>query len=257
MPVLINPPFWQRLWFWPGIAAGLVAMVSGVVFTFHRQRAKRSMDRLRFQNALEKDRTRIARDMHDDLGTRVTFINLSAALARSELENSPDNARRHLAKMTESARELVVAMDDLVWAVDPANDTLDDLASHITCLADEMFRDSSVRCRLDIPSRLPPLALGTEFRHHVALAVKESLHNVLRHAGPCEAFLSLAFDGDTLRITIRDTGAGFDLSSDDKGHGLDNLAGRLKELGGICTIDSSPGGGTCVVLSCPIAKPPR
>lgn len=257
LAVLIHPPFWQRLWFWPVIAAGLVAMVSGVVLTLNRQRAKRSMERLRFQNALEKDRTRIARDMHDDLGTRVTFINLSAALARSEIDSSPENTRRHLAKMTESARELVVAMDDLVWAVDPSNDTLDDLASHLTRLADEMFRDSDIRCRLDIPSLLPSLPLGSEFRHHVALAVKESLHNVLRHAGPCEVFLSLAFDGDTLRITIRDTGTGFDLSSDPKRHGLGNLTGRFKEIGGNCLIDTSPGGGTCIVLSCPVSKGPQ
>jgi signal transduction histidine kinase len=159
--------------------------------------------------------------------------------------------------MTESARDLVVAMDDLVWAVDPANDTLDDLASHLTRLSDEMFRDSPVRCRLDIPSLLPALPLGSEFRHHVALAVKESLHNVLRHAGPCEVFLSLAFNGDTLRITIRDTGAGFDLAADPKGHGLENLASRFEEIGGSCVIESSPGGGTRIVLSCPISKAPQ
>lgn len=257
LSVLIHPPFWQQFWFWPIVTAGLVAMVSAVIFTSHRNRAKRSLERLRFQNALEKDRMRIARDMHDDLGTRVTFINMSAALAQREIETSPQDARRHLAKMTESARDLVVAMDDLVWAVDPSHDTLDDLASHITRLAEEMFRDSSVRCRLDIPALLPALPLGSEFRHHVALAVKEALHNVLRHAGPCEVFLSLAFDGDTLRITIRDTGTGFDLASDDKGHGLGNLAGRFKEIGGTCCIDSTPGGGTCIVLSCPIAKHPR
>jgi signal transduction histidine kinase len=256
MTVLIHPPVWQRAWFWPAVAAGIVAMIATVALTFIRQGTKRSMERLRFQNALEQDRTRIARDMHDDLGTRVTFINLCAALARREIETSPENARRHLAKMTESARDLVVAMDDLVWAVDPSNDTLDDLASHLTRLADEMFRDSPVRCRLDIPSLLPPLPLGSEFRHHVALAVKESLHNVLRHAGPCEVFLALAFDGDTLRITIRDTGTGFDPSSS-KGHGLDNLSSRFKEIGGSCVIESSPGRGTRIVLSCPVSKAPQ
>ncbi len=257
LSLLIQPPFWQRLWFWPAIAAGIVAMVSGAILSSHRQRAKRAMERLRFQNALEKDRTRIARDLHDDLGTRVTFINMSAALAQRDIDHSPDNTRRHLAKMSESARDLVVAMDDLVWAVDPAHDTLDDLASHLSSLADELFSDSSIRCRLDIPALLPPLPLGSEFRHHVALAVKEALHNVLRHAGPCEVFLSLAFDGDTLQITIRDTGRGFDLAADPKGYGLDNLAGRFKEIGGSCTINSSPGGGTRIVLSCPVAQCPR
>lgn len=257
MTVMIHPPVWEQFWFWPAIAAGLVAAVSAGVLLFHRQKAMRTMERLRFQNALEKDRTRIARDMHDDLGTRVTFITLSAALAQREIDHSPDDARRHLAKMTESARELVVAMDDLVWAVDPAHDTLDELAFHITRLADEMFRDTEIRCRLDIPAMLPALSLGSEFRHHIALSVKETLHNILRHAGPCEVFVSLTFDGEVLRIAIRDTGAGFDAAGIDRGHGLGNLGGRLKEIGGTCTIESSLGSGTRVVLSCPVSKGPQ
>jgi signal transduction histidine kinase len=254
LDVVIDPPFWQRLWFWPAIASASVAMISAVIFSHHRQRAKRSMEKLRFQNALEKDRARIARDMHDDLGTRVTFINMSAALAQRDLKQAPDNARRHIDKMKESTRELIVAMDDLVWAVDPAFDTLDHLASHLTRLADEMFRDSPIRCRLDIPPLLPAIPLRSELRHHIALAVKESLHNVLCHAGPSEVFFSFVFDGEEILITIRDTGVGFDLESDDRGHGLDNLASRFREIGGSCKITSSPGEGTCIVLSCRVAE---
>ena len=255
--VLIDPPFWKRVWFWPVIASGLVALISGAIFAMHRQRAKRSMEILRFQNALEKDRVRIARDMHDDLGSRVTFIEMSATLALRDIRQAPENARRHLAKMTESTRELIVAMDDLVWAVDPAFDTLDYLGDHLTRLAEEMFRDTPIRCRLDIPSLLPALSLGSEVRHHIALAVKEALHNVLRHAGPCEVFFSLGFNGEEIRITIRDTGVGFDLSSDERGHGLDNLASRFKEMGGSCGITSSPGQGTCIILSCHLAVAPN
>lgn len=256
LSLLIHPPFWQKPWFWPVVSAGIVGLVSAMIFSSHRARSKRSMERLRFQKALEEDRMRIARDMHDDLGTRVTFINMSAALARSEIDRSPENARRHLSRMTDSARELVGAMDDLVWAVDPTNDTLDDLASHITRLSAEMFRDSEVRCRLDIPSFLPSIPLGSEFRHNVALAVKEALHNVLRHAGPCEVFVSLVFDGTTLTITIRDTGQGFDAPSRSGRHGLGNLATRFEQIGGKCEILSSQGGGTCVSLSCPIVRRP-
>ncbi|MES2660143.1 MAG: histidine kinase [Verrucomicrobiota bacterium] len=248
--ILIHPPFWEQFWFWPVVAAGTVGLLASAIFMRHRQRAKRSLERLRFQNALEKDRTRIARDMHDDLGTRVTFINMSAALAQRDLEKAPENARRHLTKMNESTRDLIGAMDDLVWAVDPAHDTLDHLASHLAGMAGEMFRDSSIRCRLEIPSFLPALPLGSEVRHHIALAVKEAFHNVLCHAGPCEVFFYFGFDGREINLTIRDTGVGFDLEKGDRGHGLDNLASRFKEIGGTCKIDSSPGGGTCIVLSC-------
>ncbi len=252
LPIMIHPPFWEQFWFWPAVTASSVGLMASAVLMRHRQRAKRSLERLKVQNALEKDRSRIARDMHDDLGTRVTFINMSAALAQRDLEKAPENARRHLNKMNESTRDLIVAMDDLVWAVDPAHDTLDHLASHLTRLAEEMFRDTPIRCRLDVPALLPALSLGSELRHHIALTVKEALHNVLCHAGPCEVFFSLAFSGAEIRITIRDTGVGFDPASDERGHGLDNLASRFKEIGGTCRIASSPGSGTSIVLSCPV-----
>lgn len=250
LAIKIHPPFWQKVWFWPVVTAAAVALVAGAIFTSHRARSKRSLEKLRFQHALEKDRARIARDMHDDLGSRVTFINMSAAIARRDIEAAPENTRRHLERMSDSTRDLIVAMDGLVWAVDPAHDTLDHLASHLTRLAGEMFRDSQVRCRLDVPSLLPAMPVGSDVRHHIAMAVKESFSNVLRHAGSCEVSFSLVLDGDELRITIRDTGVGFDPKTGERGHGLDNLASRFKEIGGNCNIASSPGEGTCIVLSC-------
>lgn len=257
LPIVIDPPFWKRLWFWPAIASTAVAIAAALAFRWHRRRVRRRLEKLRFQNALEQDRTRIARDLHDDLGTRITVLNMTAALARRDLDRDTEKARRHLDKMSGAARDLVTAMDDLVWAVDPAHDTLDHLASHLTRLAEEMFRDAPSRCRLDIPAILPAHPLGSEARHHIALAVKEALHNALRHAGPCDVNLSLAFDGETLDIRVRDDGAGFDASAHGDGHGLGNLSSRMEEIGGRCSIDSSPGGGTCVRLTCRLPERPR
>lgn len=248
--IVIAPPFWQRPWFAPSLAAAAVALMAAGIVTQLRRRSMRRLETLRFQNALEKDRTRIARDLHDDLGTRVTVLTMTAALARRDLDADPAKTRRHLEAMAGSARELVAAMDDLVWAVDPAHDTLDHLASHLTRLAEEMFRDSPVRCRLDIPALLPARPLGADFRHHLALAVKESLHNVLRHAGPCEVFLSLKFDGETLTLEIRDTGCGFDPAAPPEGHGLSNTPARIREIGGSYAIDSAPGRGTSILIRC-------
>ncbi|HEY1120930.1 MAG TPA: ATP-binding protein, partial [Haloferula sp.] len=185
-----------------------------------------------------------------------TVMNMTAALAKRDLDLDPAKSHRHLDKMTEAAREMVVALDDLVWAVDPAHDTLDHLASHLTRLAEEMFRDSPVRCRLDIPAVLPPRPLGAEFRHHLALAVKESLHNVLQHAGPCEVFLSFEYDGERITLTIRDTGRGFDPKAHGDGHGLSNTPARICEIGGSYAIDSSRGRGTCIVIICRLPLTP-
>ena len=250
LPVHIAPPYWQRVWFWPAVTAASVGLAAAGSLRHLRRKSKQRLERLRFQHALERDRSRIARDMHDDLGTRVTVLNMTAALAQRDMARDPGKAQRHLEKMTGAARELVSAMDDLVWAVDPAHDTLDHLGSHLTRLAEEIFRDSPVRCRLDIPAELPARPLGSDFRHHVSLVVKESLHNILQHAGPCEAFLSLSLEDEMLAITIRDTGRGFDPAAHPQGHGLGNTAGRIREIGGSYTLDSSPGHGTCIFFTC-------
>ena len=255
LPIHISPPFWQRLWFWPVVTACIVILLALAIYSRARRLSRRKLRELAFQHAMEQDRTRIARDMHDDLGTRITVLTATASIARREIGSDPEKARSHLDRLTHSARELVVAMDGLVWAVDPAHDTLDQFATHLTRLGEEIYRDSEVRLRLDIPDELPPRQLVSDLRHNLALATKESMHNVLKHAGPCEVHISLRYAGDSIAIEIRDTGCGFQPDGGSSGHGRGNLASRLAEIGGTFEISSAPGRGTCVRLSCPL--PPK
>jgi hypothetical protein len=149
LPIYIPLPFWQRAWFLPLIVlCGVVLLALGIQRNV-RRRTRRKLREIRFQHELERDRTRIARDMHDDLGTRISVLTSSASIASRALEHDPERARSYLDKLSGCARELVVAMDDLVWAVDPAHDSLDQFASHLTRLTEEIFRDSAVRVRLD------------------------------------------------------------------------------------------------------------
>jgi signal transduction histidine kinase len=252
LPIHIPPPFWQRAWFWPLLTSSVVALIALAVYRNSKRRARRKLMEISFQHALEQDRTRIARDMHDDLGTRITVLTASASLARHEIDRDPGKSRNHLDTLTKSARELVVAMDSLVWAVDPVHDSLDQFASHLMRVAGEIFRDSPVRVRLDIPPELPPLHLASNCRHNLALATKEALHNVLKYAGPCEVHLSLRYEGSRIIIEIHDTGCGFEISDVNAGHGLENLSNRLADLSGTCVITSSTGHGTRVRFECPL-----
>lgn len=226
------------------IAAGSVVLMSLAIYLIHRRRNRRRLRELRFQNELERDRTRIARDMHDDLGTRVSVLNLNGSIALRDIESNPENSKRQLVKLTTAARGLVVAMDDLVWAVDPKYDSIEQFASHLARMAEEIFRDGDIRCRLDIPAILPSDPLASDTRHQLALAVKEALHNVFQHAEPCEVHLKLRLEDSNIVIEILDSGPGFVKDPQSTRHGLNNLRQRLAELGGTFKISSSTGKGT-------------
>ena len=253
VPFLISPPFWESPWFWPLIAASGVSVIASFIYAAARRRARRRLRELQMQKLLVDDRARIARDMHDDLGTRITLLTMKSALIERDMDSDPKRVRTHIEQLNSSSRNLVHAMDDLVWAVDPANDTLNHLGIFIARTVEEMFRDSPIRCRFNIPPVLPELTLSSNFRHHIALAVKECLHNILRHAGNCEASLDLKWEHEILTIQITDNGRGFDQSSPDLGNGLSNMVKRLEEIHGTCLITSEPAAGTTVTMKCPCA----
>jgi signal transduction histidine kinase len=255
-PVIVREPFWQQGWFLPAVIAACAMMVGLVSFAAYRRRSRHRLAAIKLQHAVERDRARIARDMHDDLGTRVTVLNLAASFVRRAIGGDPDKARHQILRLESAARDLVNAMDGLVWAVNPANDTLDHLATHLSAVAQEIFRDSPAKIRISIPPDLPAVPLRSDFRHHYALGVKEALHNALKHAGPCDVSFRLSVVNGDLVAVIEDNGHGFDPAVHREGNGLRNLATRFEELGGSCSIDSTPGKGTRAVFRCQLPQLP-
>lgn len=251
LPVLVVPPFWQTLWFRSAMLAfAVAALVSGVRYATWRK-VRRRLELLEMQHALERDRARIAKDIHDDLGAQLTRISLLGALAQREM--APANPALELVgKIAATAGEVVHTLDEIVWAVDPENDTLDDLGSYICRFAQEFLAETPVRCRLEVPPLLPPIPLQSEVRHNLFLAVKEALNNLLKHAAATEARLTLTLEGRQLTIVIADNGKGFDPRSAPEGNGLQNMKQRLEDLQGRFIIESGAGQGTRVVLVLPI-----
>lgn len=254
IPIVIRQPYWKHAWFLPLLAAAGVILVSWSFFRNYRRRSRARITVIKQSRAIERDRARIARDMHDDLGTRVSLMKHAASVVRQAIDAEPSQARHQAQRLESAATDLVRAMDGLVWAVNPANDTLEHLASHLSGVAQEIFRDASVTLRISIPTELPALLLRSDFRHHFSLTVKEALHNILKHAGACEATLEVRTEDNSLLAIIADTGAGFDPEHPKAGNGLPNLVARAGEMHGTCEIQSAPGQGTRVILRCPLPK---
>lgn len=199
------------------------------------------------QRAAEQERSRIARDLHDDLGSSLTEISLLAGLGQSQMELAA--TRERFDEIAGKSRSLVNSLDAIVWAADPEEDAMEPFADYLAGHARVFLESSGLACRFKVPIDFPPVKLGGRVRHDLFLAVKETLNNVVRHAQATEVEFGLHLNGSRLEILIADNGRGFDPQVVARGNGLANLRERLAGLGGTCSIESTPGKGSRVKLS--------
>lgn len=210
-------------------------------------------ERLERQHALETERSRIARDLHDDLGSSLTEISVLASSSQLPQSNPPDQANL-FQSIGSRARSLIAALDVIVWAVDPEDNTLQSLADYLTGYTTEYFSHTQIACRFKVPVSFPPITLEGRVRHDLLMTVKEALNNVVRHAEATELEFHLDVIQGSLEIDIADNGKGIGAAANGSGHGLKNLSARLKKLGGHCTIAARPSGGTIVKIRLPLAE---
>jgi len=204
-----------------------------------------------FKRAIESERSRISRDLHDDLGATVTEISMLADAGLGSPPN-PERATTRFRIIAEKGREMVSALDSIVWLVNPVKDTMQHFANYVSSFAEEYCLKSEIVCRLNVSHNLPSGQMSTAIRHNLFLATKESLTNVVRHAGASEVEVGLAMNGGDFIITIHDNGRGFVTTQASDGNGLTNLKKRLEAIGGRCEIKSQPGAGTKVSLIVPM-----
>lgn len=243
LEIRVAPHFWETWVFKALIAAGAV----GLLVAFYRAR----LGRLR---EIERLRIRIASDLHDDVGSRLTKVAMVTEAVEREIA-SDDAIKPMIQSIARTVREITRAMDEIVWTINPRNDALDNLASYTYQYAEEYFRGTRVRCRLDFPVELPNHTISTEERHNLFMAFKECLNNVLKHARASEVRVTLSLTADQLTFVIADNGVG--LPDDPKspaGEGLANMRERLAQIGGRMEIRSDPGEGTVVRLQAPVRR---
>ncbi|MGN6555953.1 MAG: two-component regulator propeller domain-containing protein [Verrucomicrobiota bacterium] len=246
------PPFlWERAWFAPLCWFGVLGTVAALVLVFLRQRLHRRVELLEHHRAVERERSRIAKDLHDDLGGSLTEINmLAGAIA---VPQNPDGAEPEIVgQIARKSTRMVRALDEIVWAVNPKHDSVASLVDYLSGASQEFLSAAGIRLRLDVPRTLPEIALSPEQRHDLFLTAKEALNNVVRHSRATEARVQVRVDAARLVIVVADDGCGFDTAISTGGDGLNNMRERAERLGGFGRISSQPGEGTTVEIEMPL-----
>jgi ligand-binding sensor domain-containing protein/signal transduction histidine kinase len=257
MDLELRPHFYEtRLFFASLLILSALALVQVVRVVSHR-RLQRQLHWAEMQNAVEMERSRIAKDIHDDLGASLTQVSMLSEFGQ-DATGQPEVAGQTFGKIADASRLAVEALDEIVWAVNPKNDTLPRLVRYICLYADECFDSSPIRCWQKVPADLPHLPVRAEVRHNLFLAVKEALNNILKHSGATEAWLQIQLQDHSLHLEIKDNGRGFSVpQADFTRSGLSNMKTRLAEAEGTMELDSQPNGGTRVHFVVPLPATPE
>ena len=244
----ITQHFWQQWWFTVLSALLVLAAVGTTVRVVEKRKYQVQLRRAEQEHALERERARIAQDLHDDLGSLLTRISLLGGLLRNDKDN-PEQVAAHATKISHAADQTVRALEEIVWAVRPGSDTLQGLVDYIAHFASELVEGNAIRCRLDLPHDLPTRTLHPDVRHNIFLIVKEALTNVLKHAGGSVVQLQVQADAQQLKIIIADDGKGFAAGAtkaNGEHNGLGNMQRRADAVGGHLSVTSAPATGTRV-----------
>jgi signal transduction histidine kinase len=260
--LLARPPWWTL---WRLLGAGGI-LTAGLVLAFVwinllRREVKRRTVQLKREigkrqwveqaRAIELERARIAQDLHDDLGSRVTAISMLAA-GGTEKNLDLESSKKRFALIQDRSRLLVASLDELVWEANPKYDTVAALVEYVAGFTEELLIETGIARRVEIPVNLPQRGVPAETRHNVLLSVKEILNNAIRHGRPTEVLLQVIISESQLEVLIRDNGCGFDPMQHVPGEGLVNLKRRIGKINGRCSIQSEPAKGTDVILTLPL-----
>jgi signal transduction histidine kinase len=251
-PFIIRPPWWQTWWFRTLFVLSCAAIIGGLIRWYIRGRLELQRTRLEKKRAVEKERTRIATEMHDDLGAGLSRIKfLSETMHLKKQMGQP--VHEDLGSIGRYANEMIGKMGEIVWALNEKNDSLNDLLSYTRSYAAEYLTESGIPCTLDAPpeegvSRF----VSGEFRRNVYLTIKEALHNIVKHSHATNVTIRMEV-GKELVIVIEDDGVGFDpAGARPAGNGLSNMRQRVIDIGGQLQISGCD--GTCIRLNVPLPE---
>ncbi len=254
LQVVVRAHFWETAWFIALATSSALLIAVAIGWLVARQRMRRKLREIQTRGLLEAERSRISRDLHDELGASLTELSILSALAN---ENPDDRSLRpSLDQLTSKAQQAVGELDEIVWATNPTQDSLRSLVEYLDFSAQEFLKTVGVPLQSAIQPGVPDVSIGPRRRHNVVLATREAINNAVKHAQANLIRLEVRVEHEELIVRISDDGAGFNVEYADSGDGLTNLRRRMTVSGGSCEIQSRPGEGTIVTLRLPVPPTP-
>ncbi len=238
LQLIIHPPFWKTWWFILLAIAAIGILFYTVVRYISQRNLKEKVLQLEKEQAVEKERNRISRDMHDDLGSGLTKIAILTEVIKTKQQSN-----EQIEKISETARTLVDNLDEMVWALNPKNDSLDKLAAYIAAYAHQFLDGTGIDCIVELPEEILPLPVSEEKRRNIFMVVKEFLNNTVKHSGAANLHITLQQQNNTFTFMLKDDGKGFDVSAANPlGNGVKNMQQRIADAGGEAELVSNKNG---------------
>jgi signal transduction histidine kinase len=239
----ISPYFYQTRWFMLLIFLSVFLLI----YVFYRLRLIRLL-------AVERIRNKVARDLHDDVGSTLSTINILSSMAKTKLLTDPVKTSEYISKITDNSQQMMEAMDDIVWSIKPDNDNMQRIVARMREYTSSILEPKDIEIDFQIDENIFDLKLNMETRRDVFLIFKEALNNSAKYSHCTKIDISVKFEGNKLIIHIIDNGTGFDIKTADSGNGLGNMSKRAEALHGTIDIISNLGKGTEIILTVPVKR---
>lgn len=249
--------FYQTLSFRLLLFIGGLVLVAAAVWDIERRRNLRRIIILENEQAIAQERSRIARDLHDDIGAALTRVAILGNLTQADAGDE-ESTRSHGRELFNTAQRMTRSLREIVWALSPRSSAIEDYINFMTQYAQQFLRESGLHCRLDIPENIPGMTVDARARHASLMAFKEALNNAVKHAGATGLTVRFAVERHVLRVSVEDEGCGMEYLEVERsaghGHGIETMRQRMRDCGGRFELISTPGQGTAVVLQVPLTK---
>jgi signal transduction histidine kinase/ligand-binding sensor domain-containing protein len=246
---IIAPPYWQTWWFRIVSLVSILTILFFIIRYIAQRNLKEKILQLEKETVIEKERNRIAQDMHDDLGSGLTQIAILSEVAKKQIKQ-PEKAFLQLESISDSSRILVDNLQDIIWMLNTRHDLLDSLALYIREYAVKYFEQSGIHVRFNYPSYIGTIKVREVQRRNLFMAIKESLNNIIKHANASKVDIAFKIEEKRITFSVMDNGKGFRMEETRKfANGIKNMQSRMDNAGGNCNVVSEPGKGTCITFS--------